>query len=98
MKGTAETTVARANVAARQNVERNKEVILKSYALFTDFISEINNKLEDKEKDLDVVIPMHNLIEHTYKYFKNLEVYVSITEISQMLPEQILNNSNSLLD
>lgn len=97
MKRTAATTVARANVAAKQNVERNKEVILKNYALFTDFISEINNKLEDKEKDLDVVISMHNLIEHTYKYFKNLEVYVSITDMSQVLPEQILNNLNSSL-
>ena len=50
--------------------ERNKRVILKNYAPFTGFISEINNSQIDNSKDLDVVIPMYNLIEYSDYYSK----------------------------
>ena len=42
---------------------RNKQVLFKNYAAFTDCISEITNTQVDNTKDIDVVIPMYNLIE-----------------------------------
>ena len=36
--------------------------------LFTECISEINNTQVDNEKDLEVAIPMHNLIEYSNIY------------------------------
>ena len=42
--------------------ERNKGVIFKNCPPFTDCISEINNAQIDRAKDLDVVMPMYNLI------------------------------------
>ena len=36
----------------------NKEVIIKKYAPFTDYISEINNAQVDNAKYIDVVMPM----------------------------------------
>ena len=55
---------------------RNKgiEVVFKNYAPFTDYISEINNTQIDNAKDIDVVIPMYNLI----------EVYSNTTEMNQL--------------
>ena len=40
----------------------NKDVILKTCTPFTDCISEINNTQVDHAKNIDVVIPMYNLI------------------------------------
>ena len=42
----------------------NKKVIFKNCAPFSNCISEINNTQIDNAKDIDIVIPMHNLIEH----------------------------------
>ena len=53
--------------------ERNKRVIFKNYAPFTDWISEINNAQVDDAKDLDVVIPMYKLIEYSDNYSKTPE-------------------------
>ena len=54
----------------RQLDERNKEVIFKNCASFTNCISEINNNQIDNAKYLDVVMPMHNLIEYNDSYPK----------------------------
>ena len=48
----------------------NKQVIFKNRALFTDTISEINNTQFDNAKDLDIVMPICNLIEYSDKYAK----------------------------
>ena len=45
-------------------------VIFKNYALFIDCISEINNTQTDHAKDLDVVMLMYNLMEHSNNYPK----------------------------
>ena len=42
---------------------KNKNVIFKNCAPFTNYISEINNKEIDHAKDIDAVIQMYNLIE-----------------------------------
>ena len=47
----------------------NKKVILKNCAPFTNCISEINNT-QDNGKDIDIVMPMYNLIEYSDKYSK----------------------------
>ena len=64
MKGIITSTGRVDDDAARQKQERNKEVIFKNYAL-TDFIRKIVNTKVDNAKDLDVVMPMYNLIEHS---------------------------------
>ena len=46
----------------------NIQVVFKNCALFTDSISEINNTQIDKAKDIDVAIPMYNLIEYSDNY------------------------------
>ena len=58
------------NHAARWLDERNKGVIFKNCALFTDCISEINNTLIDNAKYIDVVMPIYNLIEFSDNYSK----------------------------
>ena len=42
----------------------NKKVIFKNYAPFTNCISEINNTHVDNAKDVDIVMPIYNLIEY----------------------------------
>ena len=48
----------------------NKKVILKNCSPFTSCISEINNTQVDNGKDIDIVMPMYNLIEYSDKYSK----------------------------
>ena len=55
---------------AKGATERNKEVMFKHCTPFTDCISEINNTQIDNAKDIDVVIPMSNLIEYSDNYSK----------------------------
>ena len=55
---------------AKQLDERNKGVMSKNCAPFTDCISEINNTQLDKAKDLDVVMTMYNLIEYSDSYLE----------------------------
>ena len=55
------TAVAAA--AAANN--RNKKVIFKNCAPFTNWIRKINNKQIDDAEYIDIVMPMYNLIEYT---------------------------------
>ena len=48
----------------------NKKVIFKNCTPFTNCISEINNTQVDNAKDLDIVMPMYNLIEYSDDYSK----------------------------
>ena len=58
------------NAAARQADERDKGVVFKNCAPFTNCISEINNTQVDNAKDIDIVMPMYNLIEYSGNYAK----------------------------
>ena len=49
------------------------EVIFWNFAPFTDSISEINNTQIDNAKDIDVVMPIYNLIEYSDNYWKTSE-------------------------
>ena len=62
-------TVPNTGTAAALN-NRNKKVIFKNFGLFTDCISEISNKEINHAKDIDVVMPRHNLIEYSEHYLK----------------------------
>ena len=70
VKGTITITGAGANAAARQADERDKGVAFKNCAPFINCISEINNTLVDNAKDIDIVMPMYNLIEYSDNYAK----------------------------
>ena len=48
----------------------NNKVIFKNCAPFTNCISEINNTQIDNAKDIDIVMPMCNLIEHSDNHAK----------------------------
>ena len=58
------------DAAARQADERNKGVVFKNCAPFINCISEINNTQIDNAKDIDIVMPMYNLIEYSDNYAK----------------------------
>ena len=46
------------------------QVVFKNHAPFTNCISEVNNTQTDNAKDIDVVMPMFNLIEYSDNYSK----------------------------
>ena len=60
------------NTAASDAVANNtnKKVIFKSCAPFTRCISKIDNNQVDSGKDIDIVMPMYNLIEYSNSYSK----------------------------
>ena len=55
---------------ARKAHERDNGVPFKNCAPFTNCISEINNTQVDNAKDIDIVMPMYNLIEYSNNYSK----------------------------
>ena len=70
VKGKIAIAGAGADAAARQAGERNKGVIFKNCAPFIICISEINNTQVGNAKDIDIVMPMYNLIEYSDNYAK----------------------------
>ena len=70
VSGTKTITGAGVNDAVRKLDEKNKGVIFKNGATFTDCISEINNTQIDNAKYIDVLMPMYNLIEYSDNYSK----------------------------
>ena len=63
VKGT--ITIVRPN-----NAKRNKSVAFKNNAPFINCISKINDAKIDNAEDLDVVMPMYNLVEYSKNYKK----------------------------
>ena len=55
-------------VAAVNNT--NKKVIFKNCATFTNCITEINNTKVNDAENIDIVIPLYNLIKHSDAYLK----------------------------
>ena len=62
VKGT--ITVNNTAAADADAKNTNKKVIFKNCAPFTNCISEINNTDIDNGKDIDIVMPIYNLIEY----------------------------------
>ena len=46
----------------------NKKLVFKSNASFQSCISKINNRFMDNAEDLDIVMVMYNLLEHSDNY------------------------------
>ena len=68
VKGTITVNNTAAQGAAANNT--TKKVIFKNWAPFTNCISEINNTQIDNAKEIDIVMPMYNLIEYSDNYVK----------------------------
>ena len=65
-----QSLVQEMNGVARWADERDKGVTFKNCAPFTKCISRINNTDIDNAKDIDIVMPMYNLIECSDNYSK----------------------------
>ena len=68
VKGTITITGAGNDDATKQADERDKGVTFKNCAPFTKCINRINNTEIDNAKDIDIVMPMYNLIEYSDNY------------------------------
>ena len=68
VKGTITVNNTAAAGAAANNT--NKKVIFKNCAPFTNCISEVSNTQIDNAKDIDILMPMYNLIEYSDNYSK----------------------------
>ena len=73
-----EITVAGGSNSSR----KNRPLALKNNVPFIGCISKINNTFIDNAEDLDVVMPMYNLIEYSKNYRKQQEVRGIITEMN----------------
>ena len=70
VKGTITITGAGNDDATKQADERGKGVTFKNCAPFTKCISRINNTDIYNAQDIDIVMPMYNLIEYSDNYSK----------------------------
>ena len=64
-------TITVPNTAAQVAAANNrKNIIIRNCAAFTKCISQINNTQIDNAKDIDIVMPIYNLIEYSDNYSK----------------------------
>ena len=92
VNGTITVNNTAADSAAANNI--NKKVIFKNCAPFTNCISEINNTQVDNAKDIDIVMPMYNLIEYSDNYAKKSG---SLWQYCKDIPT-VNNNNNAIAD
>ena len=52
--------------------KKNRPLILKNNAPFVSYITKINNELIEDAEDLDIVMPMYNLLEYSKNYRKTI--------------------------
>ena len=91
VKGTISVNNTAAAGAAANNI--NKKVIFKNWAPFTNYINEINNTPIDNAKDIDIVMPMYNLIEYSDNYAKTTG---SLWQYCKDIPAR--NNNNEITE
>ena len=91
VKGTISVNNTAAEGAAANNT--NKKVIFKNCAPFINCISEINNTQVDNAKDIDVVMPMYNLIEYSDNYAKTSG---NLWQYCKGIPPR--NNNNEIIN
>ena len=77
--GTITITGSRADNTAKRADEKNKGVLFSNCARFTESISEKSDIQIHHTKDIDVVMPMYNLIEYD-NYFLNIRVFMAILQ------------------
>ena len=85
-------TVPNTSVTGAAVNNTNKKVIFKNCATFTDCITEINNtQIHDAQK-IDVVMPLHNLIEYN-------DAYSKISGLWQYYKDEpVLDNNGNIID
>ena len=93
VKGTITVNDTAAQGAAANNT--NKKVIFKNCAPFTNCISETNNTQIDNAKDIDIVMPMYNLIEYSDNYAKTTG---SLLQYCKDIPARNVNNEIIVFD
>ena len=93
VKGTITVNNTAAQGAGANNI--NKKVIFKNCAPFTNCISEINNTQIDNAKDIDIVMPMYNLIEYSDNYAKTPG---SLWQYCKDIPARNVNNEIIVFD
>ena len=91
VKGTISVNNTAAEGAAANNT--NKKVIFKNCAPFINCISEINNTQVDNAKDIDIVMPMYNLIEYSDNYAKTSG---NLWQYCKGIPPR--NNNNDIIN
>ena len=70
VKGRTTITWADGDATANQEEEQNKGVIFKNCASFINCKSEINKIGIDNAKDIDIVVPLYNMVEYSDNYSK----------------------------
>ena len=91
VKGNITVNNTAAEGAAANNT--NKKVIFKNCAPFTNCISKINNTQVDNAKDIDIVMPMYNLIEYSDNYSNTSG---SLWQYCKAIPA--VNNNGDVVD
>ena len=87
-------TISVNNTAAADAVNNtNKKVIFKICAPFTNYISKINNMQIDNAKNIDIIMPMYNLIEYSDNYAKTTG---SLWQYCKDIPAR--NNNNEITE
>ena len=84
------------NNTAAADVDANKtnrKVVFKNCAPFTNCMSEIKNPQVDNAKDIDIVIPMYNLIEYSFNHSKTSG---GLWQYCQDVPA--INNNDAIID
>ena len=66
------------------------QVAFKYWAPFTKYITKTDGITIDDTENLDLVMPMYNLMEYTSNYSKGLKVYGFILKMKQLILMQIL--------
>ena len=66
------STVTAVEGANNIREKRNKPLILKNNAPFDSCITRINGELIEDADDLDIVMPMYNLLEYSKNYRKTI--------------------------
>ena len=93
VKGTISVTNTAAQGAAANNT--NKKVIFKNCAPFTNCISEIDNMQIDNAKDIDIVMPMYNVVEYSDNYTK---ITGSLWQYCKDIPARNANDQIIIFD
>ena len=68
-----------------------KTLTFRNNAPFISCITKINNRLIDNAEDLDIVMPMHNLMDYSKDYTKtHQKVYGTIIEMNQIVVQKAI--------
>ena len=82
--------------------KHNKSLVLKNHVLFISWISKINGTLIENAEDLDIVMPMYNLIEYRKLIQRHLVLYGIIAKIFQLIlskqEKQLMNEIQKKLN